>query len=389
MAELSGPGTPYEPFEPEFTREIVEKVFGPAMDHYFRPRWIGADKIPDRGPIVLAPNHSGNAFPYDAMVLDASLWRRAGYPRNKFRPVFEKELTLAWWMRPYGVDNFWRRGGGVDMTFDNFDRLLARGERTLYYPEGVPGIGKGFARRYQLQPFSTSFVILAARHQAPVYPVYCINAEWIIPFQYTFKTIDRFMEKTFHVPFLPLPGALFAITFPWAWYLALPSRTIFVVGDPIDMRTLVLEEGETNFDRPDRDKMKRVAERVRQMMQPELDRHVRRYGRWPYQARLLLKQLYEARRRGVLARSLPTGWAPSFIRFERDQHRPPARGLRRWMRDFDLIPFYLPLGWPLLSLFRKLRRPPYGYRGLDRDQRQLKEGSFVWHLSRNPLPDRD
>jgi nitrite reductase/ring-hydroxylating ferredoxin subunit len=42
--------------------------------------------------------------------------------------MYERELALRWWMRPFGIDNFWRIAGGVDMTFDNFDRLLARGE---------------------------------------------------------------------------------------------------------------------------------------------------------------------------------------------------------------------------------------------------------------------
>ena len=49
----------------------------------------------------------------------------------------------------------------------------------------------------------------------------------------------------------------------------------------------------------------------------------------------------------------------------RDLERPPARnGLHPILRDWDLIGFYLPFGWPLLSLARIFRRPPYGYRGL-------------------------
>ena len=78
--------------------------------------------------MILAANHSGNAFPYDAIVFDSSMWKLDGYRRDmKLRAVFEKELTFVWWMRPFGLDDFWRRGGGVDMLFDNFEELLARG----------------------------------------------------------------------------------------------------------------------------------------------------------------------------------------------------------------------------------------------------------------------
>lgn len=72
----------YEPFDPDYLEEVVEEVFGPAMVHWFRPRLVGAERLPASGPAVLAANHSGNSFPYDGMVLDALLWRREGFPRQ-------------------------------------------------------------------------------------------------------------------------------------------------------------------------------------------------------------------------------------------------------------------------------------------------------------------
>jgi 1-acyl-sn-glycerol-3-phosphate acyltransferase len=380
----------YEPFDPEYCREVIEEVFGPALGHYFRPRLLGEHKIREHGPLILAANHSGMAFPYDGMVLDALLWKRQGYRiEAKFRTVFEKELSLTWWMRPYGVDNFWRRCGGVDATFDNMERLLLRGERIIYYPEGVPGIGKGFHRRYRLQPFRTSFVLLAARHRVPVMPVYIVNAEWVIPFNYSWGPLDRWMERLFKVPFLPLPGGVIAITFPWAWYLSLPARMILVVGDPIDVRALAEQEGVTDLENPDREALRRVADRVRGLMQPELDRHVRRYGRWPYQGRSLWRELKRAKRKGILGRVLPVGWVATYSRLERDRRRPPARNrLHRWLRDWDLLGYYVPFGWPLLTLARRTRRPPCGYRGLDAKERRRQEGIFLWRLADRPLPPK-
>jgi hypothetical protein len=56
------------------------------------------------------------------------------------------------------------------------------------------------------------------------------------------------------------------------------------------------------------------------------------------------------------------------------------------LRDLDLVAFYLPFGWPLLSLARMLRRAPYGHRGTTRAERSLREGRFVWRLAERPLP---
>lgn len=381
----------YEPFDAAYMRDLVEEVFDPLfIDAYFRPRLLGAHRLPDKGPLILAPNHSGNAFPFDAMVLDGLLWSRQGRTREaKIRSVFERELATTWWMRPWGIDNFWRRGGGVDLTFDNFDHLLARGERILYYPEGVPGIGKGFNNRYQLQRFSTSFILLGARHQAPIYPTYIVNAEWIIPFNYTFKPVDWLVQKLFGVPFIPLPAAPITLLLPWTWYLALPTRMVFVVGEPLDVAAMVREAG-IDLDNPDRAKLQGVAEQVRQHMQAELDRYVGRYGQHPYQWRLLKQRLARSRRRGLLHKAMPWTWAVTFVRHFRDRRRPPAKNkLHRWLRDWDLVSFYLPLGWFLLALTRRLRRPPYGYRGLKPDVRKQQEGAFLWKLEERPLPPRD
>jgi 1-acyl-sn-glycerol-3-phosphate acyltransferase len=382
------PAECYDPFDAPFCRELMRKVVGPITDHYFRPRIIGAEKLPREGPIILAANHSGTAFPYDAIVFDFSLWRRDGLTAAaKYRTAFEPELALTWWMRPFGVDNLWRRGGGVDMTFDNFDRLLARGDRVIYYPEGVPGIGKGFVRRYRLQRFSSSFLLLGARHNAPIYPVSIVNAEWVMPFHVTFPPLDRFFDRFFRVPFLPLPAGLLALLIPWMWYLALPAHMTFVIGDPIDARAVLADAGVTDYMKPDRPAVAHATHGVRRRMQAALDREVALHGKRPYHWPSLVRAWSSAGRK--LFRVLPIGWPFSFVRHDRDLHRAPARNrLHAALRDLDLLAFYLPFGWPLLSLMHWLRRPPYGYRGLTSEQTAEQQGAFVWHLSTRPLPPR-
>jgi 1-acyl-sn-glycerol-3-phosphate acyltransferase len=378
----------WDPFDPDYLRDLVNELFGPLTQAYFRPRLLGRQHLPARGPLILACNHSGTAFPYDGMVLDALLWWKDGMdPERKLRSVFEKGLSSTWWMRPFGIDNFWRRGGGVDMTFDNFDRLLARGERVGYFPEGVPGIGKGFQNRYRLQRFSSSFVIMAARHGAPVIPVHIVNAEWVLPFNFTIPALDRVLRRWFGIPFMPLPAGLLTPIFPFLFYLALPARMVFVLGEPIDVRRMVAEEGVEDLESPDRERMRAVAERIRRHMQQGLDRYVERYGRRPYGWRSLRRSLERPQPRRSLL--LPFTWTWTFVRHARDRERPPARSrLHSLFRDWDLIFYYLPLGWPLLALTRRFRKPPAGYRGLTPEERRRREGAFVWHLAERPLPPK-
>lgn len=388
-AAVSAPAPARDPFDAGYCRSLVQDVLDPLIDGYFRARIVHGERIPERGPLILAANHSGNAFPYDGIVLDALLWRRDGLrPERKFRSVYEPELSLAWWMRPFGIDDFWRRGGGVDMTFDNLERLVERGDRVIYFPEGVPGIGKGFNRRYRLQPFSSSFALIAARHDVPVLPLYIVNAEWIHPFGYTVPALDRFMQRWFHVPFLPLPLGVAGMVFPWIWYLAFPAQLTFVIGEPLDVREALAAEGVRAFDAPDRAALRRAAARLRERMQAELMAAVRGHGGRPYDRRSLAGAWRALR--GRRARALPTGWPVAFLRHERDRRRPPARG--RWhalLRDWDLLAFYLPFGWPLLSLTRRFRRPPCGRRGLTRAEAHARAGVRLWRLADEPLPPRE
>jgi hypothetical protein len=120
-------------------------------------------------------------------------------------------------------------------------------------------------------------------------------------------------------------------------------------------------------------------------MQGEMDELVAEHGRQPYHVRSLGRSLRRAW--GRWRTLLPWGWPVAYVRLERDRRRPPARN--RWhamLRDWDLIGFYLPFGWPFLSLFRALRRPPCGYRGLSREEKRERMGNFLWRLSERPLP---
>jgi 1-acyl-sn-glycerol-3-phosphate acyltransferase len=388
VPELPPEPVPHDPMDWAYVESMARGVFGEVVDHWFRAEVIGAEKIPRAGPLIVAPNHSGNAFPHDAMVLDLLLLRHYGRDRAaKCRSVYTPQLAAVWWMRLYGLDNFWRRGGGVDMTFGNYDRLLERGDKVIYYPEGVPGIGKGFLKRYQLQHFHSSFVALAAKHRAPVYPVAVVNAEWVNPTSVTFEWLNALFRKAVGLPFFPIPTVFVAALFPFVFYLAFPCRMVFVVGDPVDVRALLREEGETDLEHPERDAVVRVAERVRRLAQERLNAAVAEHGRKPYDLRGLFREMKKLK--GRIWSRTPLGWPYAYLRHDRDRQRPPARNaLHAFLRDWDILFYYLPLGWLGIALARMLRKPPCGYRGLTRRERIEREGAFRWTLDTRPLPPR-
>jgi hypothetical protein len=162
---------------------------------------------------------------------------------------------------------------------------------------------------------------------------------------------------------------------------------VFAVGKPLDITGVLREEGVTNFEHPPRDRLRCAAERIRGQVQRELDAFVASHGRTRYGFLSLARALRAARPRAL--RATPLGWPVAFIRHERDRKRPAARNrLHALLRDWDLIGFYLPFGWPLLSLARAVRKPPCGYRGVPREARRVAEGQFLWRLAERPLPAR-
>lgn len=381
----------FDPIDFDYINGIRKEFLGDILDHYYRAKIYNVDKIPLEGPAIIGCNHSGTAFPHDALMLDALMWRHGDFKReHKCRSVYSPKLAKVWWMRPFGLDDFWRRGGAVDMTFANFDQLLNLKERVLYYPEGVPGIGKGFTRRYQLQHFYSSFVVLSAKHDAPFYPVLCVNAEWVNPTSVTFKSLDKIFDKLLGMPFFPIPAGFIAIVFPFFFYLAFPCNMKFVALDPIDIRAWLREEGSADPLYPEKEATLRVAERVKDYMQDHLDKAVAEHGQKPFHWKSLKRRLKQLKKKkGSWLRATPLGWPFTFIKHERDMHRQEARNrLHDLLRDWDIWLYFVPLGWFLIALVRKFRNPPYGYKGMSDEERKFKTGSYFWSLKDHPMPER-
>ena len=199
---------------------------------YFRTRVHGIEKIRDHGPAIILMNHGGMAVPpWEFTIFGAELaayHQKVGWLRFLMARAFVEFKTLSF-LFPKGYAELC---GGVAATFANFESLMKHRYVVLYAPEGAAGAAKGWRRRYQLQPFHTSFVKLAAKHNATLIPVACIGAENMHPYALNVRWIARLLK----VPWMRVsPQLPLIVAFPTLFVSALPVRLDYYVLDPVQL----------------------------------------------------------------------------------------------------------------------------------------------------------
>ncbi len=129
------------------------------------------------------------------------------------------------------------------------------------FPEGIKGIGKLYAERYQLQRFGRGgFIKLALKCDAPIVPAAVVGAEEIHPM----VTKITWLAKSVGIPYLPITP-----TFPWLGpigLLPLPSKWFIAFGEPIYFNAEYGAEGAN-----DRILVNKLAEEVRRRIQTMID----------------------------------------------------------------------------------------------------------------------
>jgi 1-acyl-sn-glycerol-3-phosphate acyltransferase len=196
----------------------------------------GASHVP-AGPVLLVANHSG-ALPFDGPMLQMALGRERP-DLQEARWLVEDQVFYA-----PGVGTLMNRLGAVRACPENALRLLDELRPVIVFPEGIQGLGKPFAQRYQLKRFGRGgFVKLALRTGAPIVPVAIVGAEETTPL------FGKIPADFLGIPYLP-------VTPP-----PLPARWIIRFGEPIGMDGLAPEAAE------DMSQVQRLTERTRESIQ--------------------------------------------------------------------------------------------------------------------------
>jgi len=270
-------------FDKRYAQSVAEDILGPIIDVYFRAEFIGFNKKPERingSPQIYASNHSGMAFPWDGIVFKAGIWRHFNKNLNhSVRTLTAPALSHFHLMNLYLVPDFWKKVGAVDANFLNFETMMQYPEgHVCIYPEGIPGIAKGFNKRYQLQKFSTSAIRMALKSGSDIVPVSVINGEYINPFSYSVSWVNK-IAQVLGLPFFPVGITTpLIIFFPWIFYFAFPCNLKYVRGKSIQLRNWIKKPYNTLTD----EEIEDLRDKVQIQMQFELNAARKIHGRSPF-----------------------------------------------------------------------------------------------------------
>ncbi|KUG08418.1 hypothetical protein [Solirubrum puertoriconensis] len=347
----------YDYYDQDFVRALDENILQLLDRVWFRSELVGFEEnYPERNnphrPLIFCSNHSGMAFPWDAIVALSHLYRRVPHESDLPRPLSAPLLSQSALMNPFLLRDFWKRAGCVDATTLNFETMMYYNEHNLMlYPEGVPGIGKGFNRKYQLQRLASSIVRLSIQHNTDLVLFSTVNGEYLNPGAYSWDWLNN-LSKKIGIPFLPVTLLLIGIILqPWMFYMAFPAKLTFVLGSRIRPADWV----DKPFDELTREDFVDLAERVQKQMQLELDDAVARYGQQPYCLGELWQRIKQNWR--YFPFFLPPFWPMLFHEFERQYSKKGRKHFRLKLMGFGttmrllwrnpfVINFFIPiLGW--------------------------------------------
>lgn len=210
-------------FDEEYA-EIVYPVFNFLYEHWWRVKVSGVENVPAHGRALLAANHAGSIFPFDATMIGVGIMKEHPLPR------WSRALVLDWAFQLPFAGLFLRKIGGVAANQENAARLLEQDQLVMVFPEGIKGTRKAFSDRYRLTRFGRGgFIRTALETGAPIVPVAVVGSEEIYP-----KLAESgALAKLIGAPFMPVTP-----TFPWLGplgLLPLPSRWRIHFCPPIEV----------------------------------------------------------------------------------------------------------------------------------------------------------
>ncbi len=145
---------------PQFLAEIIIKYFDVEVE--------GLENIPNRGPVLVCPNHSGVSG-FDALIL--------AYIIQKHTGRIPRVLTHRFWFLTKTTAIPANKLGFIEASYQNGVESLKKKNVVIIFPEGEHGNFKATRNMYELQEFRRGFVRMALETQSPIVPTLILGAE--------------------------------------------------------------------------------------------------------------------------------------------------------------------------------------------------------------------
>jgi 1-acyl-sn-glycerol-3-phosphate acyltransferase len=168
---------------------IVKAILTPILRALYRIRIEGRDRLPARGPVILAANH--RSF-MDSLFLPLVIRRRVTFVAKA--EYFDDRKT-AWFFRGVGQIPIRREGGSAsERALAAATDVLEAGGVFAIYPEGTR------TRDGNLHRGHTGIARLALRTGAPIVPVGMIGTDEINPIGRKLPRLFRVVTIKFDTP---------------------------------------------------------------------------------------------------------------------------------------------------------------------------------------------
>lgn len=179
--------------------KVFPRLFMEILKKYFRLEIEGLDNIPHKGPVIIAPNHSGFSG-FDAMIL--------AYILQQNTKRIPRVLTHHLWFLTEKTALPAQKLGFTEANYENGVRLLQKNNLIVLFPEGEHGNFKPTTKRYQLQEFKRGFIRMSLATQAQIVPTMILGAEetHINLKQLKFSKFLRGLVLPLPLNILPLPA---------------------------------------------------------------------------------------------------------------------------------------------------------------------------------------
>jgi 1-acyl-sn-glycerol-3-phosphate acyltransferase len=208
-------GFGYDPFGLEIESAMLAYSLAQYMYKYwFRVESFGVEHIPEEGPALVIPNHSG-VLPIDGFMIAIDIAKNMRKPR-----IMRAAVDNFAGFLPF-INTLFYRCGQLVGARRNFEELLRRGELVAIFPEGAKGTGKSYKQRYKLRPFNVGFMELSLLFKAPIVPTAVIGAEEQYPYMINVKPLAKALRFPYFpvTPFFPLLGPIGMLPLPTKYYI--------------------------------------------------------------------------------------------------------------------------------------------------------------------------